>query len=82
MMQDLHTQGTFLPMGKCGRPLQSFGGTLKDRPSVWGQLFRSFRQSSSKQQDDLDRAGSNLPPALDHASSKQPDSPHKQPPLL
>ena len=55
MMQSLHTQGTLLPTGKCGRPLQSFGGTLKDRPSMWSRLWKSFDRGDDNEQKSFAR---------------------------
>ena len=49
MMQSLHTQGTILPMGKSGRPVQSLESALKDRPNVWSQLWKASDRAGPKE---------------------------------
>ena len=49
MMHSLHTQGTVLPMGKSGRPVQSLEGTLKSKPNVWSQLWKASDRARPKE---------------------------------
>ena len=49
MMQSLHTQGTVLPMGKSGRPVQRLESKIKDRPKVWRQLWKASDRAGPKE---------------------------------